>query len=95
MAKHSPQPPAADCSLAPRALLLRVTSGSDAIAPFTPNGFALATKLLFMLPEHVAFPKQNRRVPARATGILAQRGEALTCVEPGNPANGDSRSLDS
>jgi hypothetical protein len=42
-----------------------------------------------MLSGHVAFPNQNSRVLARATEILAQLGEELAFVEPGNPTNGD------
>jgi hypothetical protein len=46
-----------------------------------------------MLSGHVAFCEQNSPILARATEILAQLGEELTFVEPGNPANGDSLSM--
>ena len=46
-----------------------------------------------MLSGHVAFPEQNSLVLARATEILAQLGEELAFVEPGNPTNGDSLSM--
>jgi hypothetical protein len=85
MAKHSLKPPAAYCFSAPRR---RGTFGSDAITPIPSNGFTLATRLEFMLCGDVAFPEQNSPVPARATEILAQPGEELAFVEPGNPSNG-------
>jgi hypothetical protein len=59
-----------------------------AITPIPSNGFALATRLQFMLSGDVAFSEQNSPVLARATEILAQPGEELGLVEPGNPANG-------
>jgi hypothetical protein len=43
-----------------------------------------------MLSGHVAFRDQNSPVLARATEILAQPGEELAFIEPGNPTNGDS-----
>jgi len=46
-----------------------------------------------MLSAHVAFPEQNSLVLARATEILPQLGEELAFVEPGNPTNGDSLSM--
>jgi hypothetical protein len=42
-----------------------------------------------MLSGRVAFPKQNSRVLAGATEILAQPGEELAFVEPGHPPNGE------
>lgn len=52
-------------------------------------GFALATKLSFMLSGHVAFPEQNSLLLARTTKILARLVEELAFVEPGNPTNID------
>jgi hypothetical protein len=54
---------------------------------------ALATKLHFMLFGHVAFPEQSSLVLARVTETLAQWGEDLTFIEPGNPTNGNSLSM--
>ena len=89
MEKYSPQLPVTVCYSASRSSRLRVTRGSDAITPIPPNGFALATRLHFVLSGHVAFPEQNRPVLARATEMLAQLGEELAFVEPGNSTNGD------
>lgn len=60
-----------------------------------PPGFALAARLDFMVSGHVAFPKQNSRVLAGATEILARLGEESAFVKPGNPTNGDSLSMNS
>ena len=46
-----------------------------------------------MLSGDMAFPEQNSLVLARATEILPQLGEELAFVEPGNPTNGDSPSM--
>jgi hypothetical protein len=46
-----------------------------------------------MLSSDVAFPEQKSPVQARAAEILAQQGEELAFVEPGNPANGHSLSM--
>lgn len=89
---YSLQPSVASCFSSPRFPCLGVTFGSDAIATIPPNG-ALATNLDFMLSGHVAFPKQNRRVLAGMTDILAQRGEELAFVKLGNLNNDDSLSM--
>jgi hypothetical protein len=70
-----------------------VIFGSDAITPIPPNGFALATRLHFMLSGHVAFREQNSPVLARATEILAQLGAELDFAEPGNSTNSQSLSM--
>jgi len=98
MRKPSRQPPVAYCFSAPRAPRLPATFGPDAIAPippngFAPHGFALAASLHFVVSGHVAFPEQSSLVLARATEILAQLGEELAFVEPGNLTNDDSLSL--
>jgi hypothetical protein len=85
--KHSLQPALADGFPAPRSPRPGVTFGSDAIIPIPPNGFALATRLHFVLSGHVAFPEQSGRVPARGTEIPAQSGEDLAFVQPGYPTN--------
>jgi hypothetical protein len=46
-----------------------------------------------MLFGHVAFPEQNSLVLARVTETLAQLGEDLAFVEPGNPTNGNLLSM--
>ena len=46
-----------------------------------------------MLSGDMAFPEQNSLVLARATETLAQRGEELALVEPGNHTNGHSLSM--
>lgn len=93
MPMDRPKPPVAyhdSASCSPRRRVLR---GSDAIKPIPPNGFALAASLQFVLSGHVAFPKQNRRVLAGMTDILAQRGEELAFVKLGNLNNDDSLSM--
>ena len=62
---------------------------SPAIAESLSNGFALATKLHFMLSGHMAFAEQNSLVLARVIEILTQLGEELAFLEPGHPANSD------
>ena len=94
MEKYSPQSPVTDCYSAPRSSRLRVTSGSDAITPIPPNGFALAARLDFMLSGHVAFPEQKSLGPARAPEIPARLGEELAFLEPVKPTAGDSLSMD-
>jgi hypothetical protein len=95
MEKNSLKRSVAYCYRAPRASCLRVIFGLDAIAPIPPNGFALAANLHFVLSDYVAFREQNSLVLARTTETLAQWGEELAFAEPGNPANGDLRSMNS
>jgi hypothetical protein len=57
-----------------------------------PSGYALAARPRFMLFGHVAFPKQNSRVLAVGTEILAQRAQELAFLKPADPTNSE-RSL--
>jgi hypothetical protein len=93
MEKNSLERPVTYCFRVPRASCLPVIFRLDAITPIPPNGFALAASLHFMLSGHVAFREQNSLVLARAAAILAQPGEELAFVAPGNPTNGDSLSM--